>query len=133
VDDSSLTVDNGWTVNAYGPVEELESITVANGGTLNLLNGASDIGAITLDGGTLRIGNSPKGEFDRAISQVAEKLEYTDPATITVYRDSEGNIEIDASNYPWKGNGGEISLDALKLVRATARLNLARVVHSSPA
>jgi hypothetical protein len=113
--DSSLTVDNGWAVNTYDPVSDLENITVANGGTLNLLNGASNISKITLNDGTLRIGNSPQGEFDRAISQIAEKLEYTDPVTKTVYKGSEGNIEIDASNYPWKGSGGDANKSTLTI------------------
>jgi hypothetical protein len=119
-DGSSLAAGSGWTVNAYGPLNDLEDITVANGSTLNLFNGASDVGEISLNGGTLRIGSSPAGAFDGVISQIAERLEYTNPATGKIYKGSEGNIVIDGANYPWKGNGGEVSLHALKIGTATS-------------
>ncbi|MDR2435817.1 MAG: autotransporter outer membrane beta-barrel domain-containing protein [Puniceicoccales bacterium] len=126
---SSLTVDDGWTVNAYGPVDGLANITVHENGRLNThssvrnitinggvvyAHGASDgIGRLEVRRGRLHLVD-PTDEaadgFNAAIADIAGKLEYTDPATNTVYKGSEEKIAIDAADYPWKGAAGQAEL-----------------------
>jgi hypothetical protein len=115
-------VDSGWTANAYGPVEDLANITVREDGRLNahssLRNitinggvvhayGVSDgIGRLEVRCGCLHLADPVEeatNDFNAAIGDIENKLEYTDPATGKIYKGSEGNIVINAADYPWKG------------------------------
>jgi hypothetical protein len=127
---SSLTVSRGWTVNTYGPVENLANITVDDAAWLHTYSslknitisdgtvyahGTSDgIGRIDIKYGRLYLTDLDNGErkivadnFEKAMADIASKLEYTDSATGTVYKGSDGQIVVDSTNYPWKGEIAE--------------------------
>jgi hypothetical protein len=121
---SSLTVDQGWTVHAFGPVEDLGEITVRNNGSLktygSLCNDVisegevtvygqtNGIGTIELKGGILHLSTDATAgtKFNGAIQSIAGKMTYVDPTTGTSYEGSDGKIRIDATAYPWKGGSG---------------------------
>jgi hypothetical protein len=120
---SSLTVDQGWTVHAFGPVEDLGKITVRNNGSLktygSLCNdvisegevtvyGQSDgIGIIELNGGSLHLSTDATAgaKFNTAIQNIAKEMIYPD-ITGTLHKGSEDKIIIDATDYPWNGGTG---------------------------
>jgi hypothetical protein len=130
---SSLTVGSGWTVNAFGAVENLAEISVTDGSHLNIYGPMRDdaisggevmvygaiadyIGTIELRGGNLHLANNDDGatKFNDAIRQIAGKMAYKDPLTRTLYKGSEGKIAIDVlTSYPWRGAdaGGQLTLD----------------------
>jgi hypothetical protein len=124
---SVLRVDSGWTVNAYGPVEDLASIAVHHGAfnthesvtnvTLSsgdvYAYGASDgVGTIRLNGGNLRIAKCSDTHFDENFIALENGVVYIDQSrdeygaatnnTVEI-RDSAGNS---AHDYPWKGYTG---------------------------
>ncbi|MDR1528499.1 MAG: hypothetical protein LBS22_02855 [Puniceicoccales bacterium] len=134
---SSLTVGQGWTVHAFGPVENLEEIVVQNGSSLktygplrnDVISGGevtvygqtNGVGTIEFRGGFLRLStDSTAGEkFNQAIRGITGKITYVDPATKISYKGSDGKIDIVTTNYPWKGSNGVGQLilngdDALK-------------------
>jgi hypothetical protein len=126
---SIMRIHNGWTVNSYGPVEDLSAIDVDNGnfsygnkptsssfntyanlknvtfvnGTTNAYGVSDGIGIITLNGGNLRISQRNDSGFATALADLQSKMVYVDPITKEVYKGSEGNVSIEGSDYPWKG------------------------------
>jgi hypothetical protein len=129
-DGSSLTVDSGWTVNTFGPVEDIKNIALKNGvlnaygslknialtsGTLNAFAINNGIGTIELKGGSLCLSkdDSSSEKFSTAIGSIAEKMTYVDPSTKTSYKGSENKIAIDTENFPWEsGTDGNLVLQA---------------------
>jgi hypothetical protein len=121
-----MRVHSGWTVNAYGPVEDLKAIDVDDSsgavfnayenlrnvtfvnGTTNAHGVSNGVGVITFNGGNLRIVRNNGSNFDDAVDNLKNKMAYMEPSSSqedpipTVYRGPDG-IEIDASAYPWKG------------------------------
>ncbi|MDR1255622.1 MAG: autotransporter outer membrane beta-barrel domain-containing protein [Puniceicoccales bacterium] len=103
---SSLTIDSGWTVNAYGPVEDLASIDVKSGtfntygnlknitiagGTVNAYGTSNGVGTLCLKNGVLnlaRCGVDGNGARN-ALGQIAENLSITDPKTGITYGKSK--------------------------------------------
>jgi hypothetical protein len=126
---SILRIDSGWTVNAYGPVEDLAAIAV-NNGTCNTYNGIKNItltagnvnaygesdgiGTITLNGGNLRLAECENTNFNANFSAFESGMRYVGPDGVA-YGAGEGNtLNVDATNYPWKGtiNGGKLILNS---------------------
>jgi hypothetical protein len=135
---ATMRIDSGWTVNVYGPVEDLAAVGVDNGnfpstklnastlntyaslknltfvqGTTNVYGTSKGIGTITLNGGNLRIGRCADSGFDAAITDLQNKLAYVDSATNITYRGSEGKVVLDGDSYQWKGSpmGGRLTLN----------------------
>jgi hypothetical protein len=125
VQDSVMRVYSGWTVNAYGPAEDLRAIDVEDkavfntyenlrnvtfvNGTTNARGTSDGIGIITFNGGNLRIAKNNNGSgFNGAMDNLKSQMAYVVPSsspedpTPTVYKGPDG-IEIDSSAYPWKG------------------------------
>jgi hypothetical protein len=136
---SILRIDSGWTVNAYGPVEDLASIRV-NNGTFNTYEriknvtlssgettayGISDgIGTITINGGNLRIAGATDTHFEEHFSQLENDTVYIDPAGVEYLgagtKTTKNTVEIRDNgghaghDYPWKGHigGGKLIMNA---------------------
>ncbi|MDR2720687.1 MAG: autotransporter outer membrane beta-barrel domain-containing protein [Puniceicoccales bacterium] len=131
-DVNAVDVDDrsGAAFNAY---ENLKNITFVNG-TTNSLGVSDGIGTITFNGGNLRIAKNGDSGFDDAMDGLKNKMAYvtiipSSPAvrgsgeiapssfaensSLKVYRGSN-EIEINASDYPWKGTapGGKLILNA---------------------
>jgi hypothetical protein len=123
---SVMRVHSGWTVNAYGPVEDLNAIDVddSSGAVFNVYEnirnvtfvngttkaqGKSDgVGIMIFNGGNLRIAKNSGSNFDGAVDSLKNKMAYMEPSssesqTSIVCKKGPDGIEIDASAYPWKG------------------------------
>jgi hypothetical protein len=129
--DSSLTIGSGWTINLFGPLEDLAEISVMDGAfnvcgngafkNLALKNGEVNIhdthaatGTITLDGGNITLCKGvADNSFNSAIDGIQSKMVYIDPVSRKEYKGAAGEIVLDASNYPWQGNGtaGNLVMD----------------------
>ncbi|MDR1432995.1 MAG: hypothetical protein LBI61_01475, partial [Puniceicoccales bacterium] len=104
---TALTVSNGWTVNAFGPVLDFEKITV-NGGTVNLYSHGKNNKVIEIVNGSLHVGQDTSGKFDNVVEAIAGRISYVDPATGVTHEGAvhDGEVVIDVGSYPWKGSGG---------------------------
>ncbi|MDR2432245.1 MAG: hypothetical protein LBD34_00630 [Puniceicoccales bacterium] len=125
---SIIRIDSGWTVNAYGPVEDVTSIAVNNGtfntyesiknitlsnGSVNAYGTSNDIGTITINGGNLHITKCDSSKFDENFTLLKNGMHYVD-SNGTKYGSGTTNVlNIDATSYPWKGNstGGKLTLN----------------------
>ncbi len=95
VADSSLTIDSGWTMNIYGPVEGLSSIKVTNG-TLNTYGSVKDI---TLDEGTINVYGESDGIGTICLrSGVLKLCKCEDNNAETVLNDMASKIKIAGEN-----------------------------------
>jgi hypothetical protein len=115
---SILRIDSGWTVNAYGPVEDLGAIEI-NNGTFNAYNTIRNIVAITFNGGNLRIARCAEGEFDESFKTLQDSMRYIGPdGTAYGVGEGENKLVLNGDDYPWKGDtGGKLILnDDSKLV-----------------
>ncbi len=102
---SSLTIDNGWVVNTYGPVKDLSAINVTNG-VLYIKNNLSSINNVTIskDGKlVLCASESNADSFNSVVSMIQGKMVYVDPSTGNRYKGEDGAVSIDANSYPWRG------------------------------
>jgi hypothetical protein len=126
---SIIRIDSGWTVNAYGPVEDLSSIAV-NDGTFNTYGsirditlssgetrayGTSDgIGTIILDGGNLSIARCDDTKFDDNFEKLRAGMHYVGSDGTKYGAGTENNLVIKYTDaYPWKGttDGGKLTLN----------------------
>jgi hypothetical protein len=108
-DDSSLTVDSGWAVNTFGPVEDLKTIIVRGDSALNLYNAASNISKIEIERGKFHIGRA--ANFNEIIGNVKVAYVHTDGGKIYGGTDENTNTTtIVATDYPWNGTLGSLTL-----------------------
>jgi hypothetical protein len=118
---SNILVNDQWTMNIYGPLEDVSSIKVRHGeinaygpiknitvadGTVNVYSRSDDIGSIVLNGGNLHIGQCADSGFEAAIEKLQNTMVYEEikDGEKKVYSGSDGKIVLAASNYPWKGS-----------------------------
>ncbi|MDR0595788.1 MAG: autotransporter outer membrane beta-barrel domain-containing protein [Puniceicoccales bacterium] len=93
VQGSSLTVDSGWEVNVYGPIEGLQSINVRNGtlntygslrnitidgGTITAYGSSNNVGELHLKNGELLLGTCEDNRAAAALNDIAAKLQIVD-------------------------------------------------------
>ncbi|MDR0742024.1 MAG: hypothetical protein LBE98_01000 [Puniceicoccales bacterium] len=111
---SSLTIDNAWTVNTYGPVQDLANIEIKGGGEWNVYGPAEGLSDIHVMSGVLHIAKDTNyTNFNGVIGQIQDKITYVDPITRVSCRGGDGEIGINADNYPWNGSsGGSLALGA---------------------
>jgi hypothetical protein len=101
---SSLSVGNGWTVNAFGPIGDLETLNINALGCICLHGMAKHIGSIVVsNGGTLEIGSISNGhdKFTTALDSIGSKLKFGDHGG----ENADPTVGINGDEYPWKGDG----------------------------
>jgi hypothetical protein len=118
---SNILVNDQWTMNIYGPLEDVSSIKVRRGepnacgpiknitvadGTVNVYRQSDNIGNIILNGGNLHIGQCADSGFEAAIEKLQNTMVYEEikDGEKKVYSGLDGKIAIDASNFPWKSS-----------------------------
>ncbi|MDR1528751.1 MAG: hypothetical protein LBS22_04185, partial [Puniceicoccales bacterium] len=100
VPNSSLTIDNSWRVNTYGPVQNLARIDIGGGSRWNVYGPASNLPNIHVQSGVLHItkDDGKHTNFNTVIGQIKGRMTYVDPTTGTSFRGSEGKININTEN-----------------------------------
>ncbi|MDR2778771.1 MAG: autotransporter outer membrane beta-barrel domain-containing protein [Puniceicoccales bacterium] len=115
VPNSNLTIDNRWTVNAFGPVQGLTKIDIQGGAQWNVYEPTLNLPDIHVRSGVLHFtkDDASSTNFNDVIGQIKNKMTYMDPSTKTLYKGSTGEINIVVPNdYPWKGSsGGSLTLE----------------------
>jgi hypothetical protein len=136
---SILRIDSGWTVNAYGPVENLGAIEVNDGvfntystirnimltsGTVNAYgqtdgisirwyDGIAHYSGIMLNGGNLRIARCENTNFDENFETLQNGIRYIDLDGTAYGYGEDKKLILSEDNYPWRGNydGGKLILN----------------------
>ncbi|MDR1595494.1 MAG: autotransporter outer membrane beta-barrel domain-containing protein [Puniceicoccales bacterium] len=106
-DGSSMTIDNLWNVNTFGPVRDLGTLTINNGARLAIYEQMYNIKNIIVGrDGTLEIGDRQGGanKFATILDDAASKLILYDKDR-NQYDGKEGSVRLVGDDYPWKGPG----------------------------
>ncbi|MDR2777060.1 MAG: hypothetical protein LBB17_03415, partial [Puniceicoccales bacterium] len=106
---SIIRIDSGWTVNAYGPVEDIASIAVNDGtfntydslknitlssGNVNAYGTSDGIGTITLNGGNLSIARCDNNNFAKNFGGLKSGMRYVAPDGTKYSAGEENSLTI---------------------------------------
>jgi hypothetical protein len=122
---SSLTIDSGWVVKTYGPVEDLARIDIKGGAKWNVYGPASNLPEIHVQSGVLHLtkGNQIEDEEDEGVKTIVKDYPWdgSSGGSLTLKEGHKVTLYVDSSSAeisptPFSGTfrrvNGYVSIDA---------------------